>query len=130
MARSDIPTLSKPNNEKAITTQQKAETLNAYFSSVFTEVDESNIPDATMRNYNDAPLTSIEFTEESMDENKSPGPDQIHPVFAKRLARVLSRPLAILFNLSMNLSTTAKQWKDAILTVINIIQCTALSSLS
>ena len=125
VARSDIPTLSKPNNEKAITTQQKAETLNAYFSSVFTEEDESNIPDVTTRNYNDAPLTSIEFTEESikskllkMDENKSPGPDQIHPVFAKRLAHVLSRPLAILFNLSVNLGTTAKQWKDAILTAI------------
>ena len=102
VARSDIPTLLQPNNEKAITTQQKAETLNSYFSSVFTEEDESNIPDATMRNYNDAPLTSIEFTEESikskllkMDENKSPGPDQIHPVFVKRLAHVLSRPLAI-----------------------------------
>ena len=55
-----------------------------------------------------------------MDENKSPGPDQIHPVFAKRLAHVLSisRPLTILFNLSMNLGTTAKQWKDAILTAI------------
>ena len=78
-----------------------------------------------MRNYNDAPLTSIEFIEESikikllkMDENKSPGPDQIHPVFVKRLAHVLSRPLAILFKLSMHLGTTAKQWKDAILTAI------------
>ena len=76
-------------------------------------------------NYNGIPLSTIEFTAESvenkliqLDENKSPGPDQIHPVFAKRLAHVLSTPLAMLFKLSMNSGTVAKQWIYAILTGI------------
>ena len=42
-----IPALSKPDGSKASTPKDKAETLNAYFSSVFTVEDIQNIPATT-----------------------------------------------------------------------------------
>ena len=42
-----IPALSKPDGSKASTPKDQAETLNAYFSSVFTVEDIQNIPVTT-----------------------------------------------------------------------------------
>ena len=123
--RLDIPTLTLPNKQKAITSLQKAEALNTHFSSVFTEENTRDIP-AVSKNYNGIPLSTIEFTPElvekkllQLDENKSPGPDSIHPVFAKRLAHVLSTPITIILKLSMTSGKNAKQWKEAIVTAIH-----------
>ena len=55
----------------------------------------------------------------SLNENKSPGPDNIHPFFLKRLARVLCLPISMLFNLSLRSGTNAEQWREAILTAIH-----------
>ena len=122
--RLDIPTLSLPNKEKAVTALEKAEALNTYFSSVFTEENKSIIP-PTSNNYEGTQISKIEFTPEmvkakilSLNENKSPGHDNNHPFFLKRLARVLCMPMSMLFNLSMRSGTNAGQWREAIITAI------------
>ena len=67
----------------------------------------------------------IMFTAESvknkllqLNDNKSLGPDQMHPYLVKRLVNVLCTPIAIIFNLSMTSGKTARQWNEAILTAI------------
>ena len=123
--RLDIPTLTFPYKEKAVTELEKAETLNTYFSSVFTDENKSIIPSIS-NNLVGTQITIIKFTSEmvrtkilSLNENKSPGPDNIHPFFLKRLTRVLCLPISMLFNLSMRSGTNAEQWREAIITAIH-----------
>ena len=52
------------------------------------------------------------------NENTSPGPDNIHPFFLKRLACILCMPISMLFNLSMRSGTNAQQWREATITAI------------
>ena len=113
-SRVDIPTITLPNKEKAVTALEKVEALNTYFSSI--------IP--PMNNNYGAQISTIEFTPEivkeeilSLNENKSPGPDNIHPFFVKSLAHVLCISIAMLFKLSMRSGTNAEQWREAIITV-------------
>ena len=110
---------------KSVTALEKAEALNTYFSSVFTEENKSIIP-TMINNYDGTQISTIEFTPEmarekifSLDENKSPGPDHIHPFFVNRLDHVLCIPIAMLFNLSMRSGTNAEQWREAIITAIH-----------
>ena len=122
--RLDIPTLSLPNKEKAVTALEKAEALNTYFSGVFTEENKRIIPHTSI-NFEGTQISKIEFIPEmvkakilSLNEIKSPRPDNIHPFFLKRLARVLCMPISMLFNLSMISETNAEQWREAIITAI------------
>ena len=122
--RLNIPTLILPNDEKATSSLHQAEALNKYFSSVFTEENTNDIPSVPI-NYHGTLLSMIMFTAESvknkllqLNDNKSPGPDQMHPYLVKRLVNVLCTPIAIIFNLSMTSGKTARQWNEAILTAI------------
>ena len=99
-----IPSLSKPDGSKASTSKDKAETLNAYFCSVFTVENIQNIPEITSC----AVLQTIKITPvvvrnklHDLNPNKSPGPDQWHPYFLKELADCIYIPLSILFNMSL-----------------------------
>ena len=122
--RSGIPAIKLLNNETAITDSDKAEALNKYFSSVFTNEDLSNIPPSPICFLSD-PITTIDFTPElvkekllSLNDNKSPGPDNIHPFLLKTLSHVLCVSISMLFELSIKTGTTANQWKEAIITAV------------
>ena len=54
----------------------------------------------------------------NINENKSPGPDNIHPFMIRCLADPLSKPLAILFNKSIKNSISPDQWLEALITAI------------
>ena len=60
-SRKAIPSLSKQNGEKAITDKDKAETLNDFFTSVFTIEDIDTIPPVS-KLADVEPLVSIEIT--------------------------------------------------------------------
>ena len=100
-----IPTVSKQDVSKAFTSREKAETLNAFFGTVYqTETD--NIPSAT-NNFSGTPLSSIIITEEmareklkSLNPGKSTVPDGMHPFFLLSLADAMT-PLTIIFNKSL-----------------------------
>ena len=73
-----IPALTKPDGSKASTPKDKAETLNAYFSSVFTVEDIQNIPEITSCAVEEV-LQTIEITPvtvhkklHELNPNKSP----------------------------------------------------------
>ena len=118
-----IPALSKPDGSKASTPKDKAETLNAYFSSVFTVEDIQNIPETTSCVVEEV-LQTIEITPtvvrkklHDLNLNKSPRHDKWHPYFLKELADCICIPLSILYNKSLK-EGAHKSWTKAIITAI------------
>ena len=96
---------------------QKAELLNNFFSSVFTDEDLSVIPDVGERAFN-YPLESITITVEAVEKklkqlktDKSPGMDNIHPIILKECSSEICKPLTDLFNISLKKGTLPEVWK-------------------
>ena len=54
-----------------------------------------------------------------VNEYKAVGPDNVHPFILKSLASVLSKPLDIIFNNSLNTGRLLGAWKEAIITPIH-----------
>ena len=97
----------------------KANVLNNFFCSVFTEEKTENIPKCKPRN-KDVYLEDIEFTKEkvlkkllNINPSKSGGPDNICARVLKELAVELCEPLAIFFQKSLNEGKLPDVWKQA-----------------
>ena len=97
-----------------------AEELNMHFSSVFTREDTSSLP---------VPETKFNGTEgerlgqltpeviankiNNMKDNKSPGVDGIAPKILKETVEQISKPLAHVFNMSLQEGIVPLEWKEA-----------------
>ena len=121
--RASIPPLTKTDGSQAKTARDRAETLNAFFASVFTKEDTTKFPAAPQYNMEDF-LENIDITPEivftkltNLNQNKSAGHDEWHPFFLKNLAEALSVPLSILFNKSLK-EGAHKSWRIAIISAI------------
>ena len=118
---SGISTLLDERGLLSVTNKEKANTLNAFFSSVFIK-----------ENLNDVRITSIGeksryiYTGEirvtpdailhkinKLNRGKAQGPDEIPPRVIYELGRELSVPLSILFNKSFELGKIPLEWKNA-----------------
>ena len=122
--KSAIPNLQRKDGSMAHTDEEKAEILNQQFSSVFTREDLSNIP-----NFDPHPCTSfldnISISPEEVKKkltklrtDKSCGPDEVHPLLLNNLADLMSIPLTIIFNASIQYGQVPKIWKKGIVTAI------------
>ena len=121
--KSRIEDLSDGTGATASTDQEKAEVLNAYFSSVFTVEDCSNP-------FPDNPYTGPAISDLSIDaaavRNKvlslkpcsSPGPDGLHPRLLKETAFSLAGPLASMFRKSLDSGVIPDEWKTGEVTPI------------
>ena len=106
----------------------KAETLNTFFSSVFTKEDTNNMPNLdTASKSHGRVIDEVEITVEevkkrlkSLNPAKAQGPDEIPAKVLKELSEELSIPLCILFKKSLSESTIPSDWKTA--TVIPIFK--------
>ena len=104
----------------AVTSEKgKAEVLNGFFCSVFTQERTDEIPACERRGTNSF-LDKVEFSKETVlkklkniNPSKSGGPDEINACVLKELAEELSEPLAILFDRSMSEGKLPSVWKDA-----------------
>ena len=121
--RQSIPSLLKPDGSKATSAKEKAETMNDFFSSVFTKENLQNIPAAPIKHVQDI-LTTIEITPEivrtklkALDPSKSPGHDKWHPHFLRELADNLCLPLSILLCKSLKQGAHTS-WLKAVITPI------------
>jgi hypothetical protein len=96
-----------------------AEILAKYFSSVFTEEPEGDIPNQKPINIKENMPELIRNEEmvlkqlNSLKIDKSPGPDELHPRSLKELAKSLTKPLCIIFKQSPRLKMIPKEWKKA-----------------
>ena len=107
--KTGIAPLLENNKDKASTKfkdLEKANILQKQFSSVFTHEPEGEMP--LLSNRSEASICHFNVTEEMVHDellnlniNKSCGPDEIHPRLLKELAATISKPIAFLFNKSL-----------------------------
>ncbi len=123
--RSKITQLRKKDGKMTENDQEKAETLNEFFSSVFTDENTSNIPNMEDKS-NGHSISEIEIDDKTIEKKlnklkpgKAAGPDGIHPTFLKETAKNISKPLAIIFNKSIKEGTLPQDWKKAHVTAIH-----------
>ena len=76
-----------------------------HFSSVFTNEPDEDIPSAADHLINSS-LGDLVITEDMiqkkllhLNNSKSPGPDQLHPVVLKAVASSLVKPLCVIYTL-------------------------------
>ena len=119
--KSKIGPLKNDNGEFIIDPKEQAETMNQFFSSVFTRSNDDS-PTKTAINGNHS-LIDIEVTEErvkslidGMRENAAPGPDCIPPIVLKMLQDDV---LTILFRKSIDDGCIPDEWRDANITAIH-----------
>ncbi|CAM4611583.1 unnamed protein product [Caretta caretta] len=97
---------------------EKANVLNAFFASVFTNKVSSQTTalDSTAWGGGYQPSVEKEVVWdylEKLDEHKSMGPDALHPRVLKELADVIAEPLAIIFENSWRSGEVPDDWKKA-----------------
>ena len=114
----DVNSILVDNNK------EKANILNKYFASVYTEEPNGEIPAIPTRSsVNQEGVIIIENALKNLlselDVNKSPGPDGIHSRFINELTEQLCLPLSIIFTESMKTSIILKQWKLARVSAIH-----------
>ncbi len=112
------------NGKVATTDLQKAEVLADFYSSVFTQEPNTQLPEFPMKEIGEIfpsqPITKDEVTKKlkNLKVNKSPGPDSMHPRVLQETAEELSVPLTIIFNHSLRLGRVPTKWKEALITAI------------
>ena len=118
-----IPTLTRQDGTNAKTAQEKADTLNEFFVSVFTREDKENIQIPTNRQIEES-LETIQITPDlvckklkRLSPEKSPGHDNWHPYFLREIADVFGITLSFLFNKSLK-EGAHESWLKAIMTAI------------
>ena len=114
------PLLSDPDNKESLKFGdiEKADILQKQFSSVFTNEPEGNIPrirDRCMKTDLDFSITEEMVLKliESLNPNKSIGPDDMHPKMLIELKNDLATPLTYIFNLSLKSGKMPNDWKLA-----------------
>ena len=99
-----------------------AEELNMHFSSVFTREDTSSlpVPETKFNGSDEEKLGQLIVTPEvvaskinKMKENKSPGVDGLSPKILKETVEQISKPLAHVFNMSLQEGIVPLEWKEA-----------------
>ena len=124
--KSGISPLKRENGDMAVSDEDKAETLNNFFGSVFTKEDESNLPESKPTEWSGGKaIADIIVTPAAIEEklsklniNKAYGPDGIPPIVLKELRESLSTPLSYLFNKSIESGALPEEWKTANVTAI------------
>ena len=122
--KSDIPVLHTTQG-RAIQDKDKAEALNNYFTSVFTD-ENPELPNQTTEVEDENCIPELTITEEvvlkklkSLKPDKSPGPDGLHPKILKELAEVIYKPVTVLMQRSLETSILPSCWSSAHVTAIH-----------
>jgi hypothetical protein len=109
----------KVDQRKVTSDEGKANVLNQFFSSVFTDEDLSSFPDCEERTV-DSKLLNIDISEEvvlkrliALNPNKSCGPDGFHPRLLRELASELAGPLTVFFQKTLSEGVLPPDWKEA-----------------
>ena len=113
-----ISDLEKPDGTLTENDDEKSQVLCDFFSSVFVKENVDNIPSFEREVENSLSDLTVSDGDmlnilKSLNVNKSPGPDGVHPKLLKELCNELCHPLKLLFDKSMNEGRLPKCWKEA-----------------
>ena len=117
-SKENVSSLMKDDGSLTQDDSEKAEILNDFFSSVFTEEDKSDVPDfiTDQKDF----ISELNISREdivkklqSLKPDKSPGPDGLHPRVLKELSEEIADPLEMIFNKSMGTGKLPDKWKLA-----------------
>ena len=122
--RTGISDLNKNDGTTARTDEEKAQVLNDFFQSVFTEEPEGELPEAPVYEFNN-PLTDIEVDIaevqkllKNLKNGKAAGPDDIPTILLSETAEALALPVSIIFRKSLDEGQLPNIWKKAKVTPI------------
>ena len=117
--RTGIPDLKKEDGEMATSDKDKAETLNNFFQSVFTEEPPGDLPIPPSFKL-DSELSNIDITREDvlkqlkrLNTGKAAGIDGIPPLLLARTAEALALPISIIFKRSLEEGCIPDEWRKA-----------------
>lgn len=121
-----ISPLKTGDGSLATTDKEKAKILNDFFSGVFTRENPDSVPEVAKGEKSGCVfLSEILVTPKSIEDklkglnpNKAQGPDKLPPRVFKELAQVLSQPLSILYNKSLETGIVPSDWKCAEVTAV------------
>ena len=118
--RAGVSDLERADGTMASCDASKAEVLNTFFTSVFTNEDTTNIPDFEHLLYN-TQLTELTITQEGvrvyfkrLNKSKSPGPDGLHSCVLSELEEQLIEPFRQVFTKSMAEGEIPQDWKEGL----------------
>src|SRR5664279_168719 len=117
--RSNVTALMKDGGEMTSTDQETADVLGTYFKEVFTKKDTENLPgtDEMELGWQDVDvelgISAVEIKLKKLSDDKSPGPDGIHPLLLKECATEVAEPLALIFQKSFETSSLPDDWRTA-----------------
>ena len=116
--KENVSSLIKDDGSLTQDDSEKAEVLNNFFSSVFTEEDKSDVPDFVTNQEDFISELNVSREEiikklKSLKPDKSPGPDGLHPRVLRELSEEIADPLEIIFNKSMGTGKLPNRWKLA-----------------
>nr|VZI30179.1 unnamed protein product [Spirometra erinaceieuropaei] len=122
--RDPIPLLKTSGDEEISEDGEKAEHFSQFFKSIFTSESPFTPPDY---DFDEGPkIESVSFDEATvrkelmtLNESKSPGPDDIPPKLLKELAAELAKPLSMLFQASFEAGGLPADWKSARITPLH-----------
>ena len=124
--RSKIPLLTRKDGTEATSAAEKAEALNEFFCTTFTEEDLTNVPSSSDQSYEGETLGSFNIEPEAVQKKlhdlnpgKTPGEDGWHPIFLKNITDLIIEPLTILFQKSLNEGVVPPQWLNGCITAIH-----------
>jgi hypothetical protein len=120
--------LKDQNGKLVLDDKDRAQLLNTFFSSVFTEENMTQIPEVKNRDdtggddekLNEIKIDSIMVFNKlaRLKEGKAPGDDGFVPLFLKQVASEICYPLAEIFNSSLKEGVVPLDWRIANVTPI------------
>ena len=103
----------------SISDEEKASTLNKYFSSVCTKEDSTRIP--TCENHavrTPCPIIQLSREFQAPNPTKSAGPDILYPIVLEETAGTIADPLLKIVQLSLDTGEVPATWRRADVTPI------------
>ena len=118
--------MQKKDGSIASTAAEKANALNSFFATTFTKENLTTVPEMDDNNFSGECLNTFRISpdivlEKLRDLNpaKTPGIDGWHPLFLKHIADLISLPLSILFQKSLEEGLLPEDWLKACVTAIH-----------
>ena len=118
--KSRIPNLKKSDGSFTSTDEEIAEELNKQYSSVFTKETIDNMPNFVAKTLLTDPLSTITIIKDdiakilkTLHPRKAAGLDAIHPAVLREIADIISKPLQIIYQRSLDYAILPKKWLQA-----------------